>query len=280
MNTTHTPPPDRDLPDHAGLRHQVVQATVPGGRRSPRLVPVAAAAAGVTLVAGVAALAGSDRLDQSGSGAGSQPGPVGAQAERWLQECLGSRWQPDPRSSPSGAPMPPDPAGARVLVQRADAAGMMLVVGRFGPTGGIATCDVDPSGHVPHAGMVSSDLLPWPAFNPAQQAIDVDLSANQEGVVGTVTNAPDNPALHVVAGRVADAVTRVTVTWSDGQSQDATIQDGMYGARRVVPRAGGDIPPLTVTVRAYDVHGGLLGTASGNGGLPPSGTSTPPSPGG
>lgn len=266
MNAMLTPPPERDLPDHAAVRHRVVRATVRRRPQRARLLPVVAAA-GVALVGGVAAAAGAGWLDLPRSGPAAVPsGDVRLlDPDSVVRQCLG----PSPAPTPDPAPLPPDPSGSTLLGEFSDATGTMAVVGRTGAGGGVATCDLDRSGRVNGGGSVQSFLQPWAAdFDPARQAVVVDLAESRVGLVGTATSSPDAPTIHDVVGRVAPGVTRVAATWADGQRVQAAVQDGLYAARRVGPPAGGITPMLTVTVTAYDAHGRLLGTATGGGPLP------------
>jgi hypothetical protein len=263
MNSMLTPPPERDLPDHVGIRHRVVLAAQPHRREHDsgrRLVPVAAAA-GVVLVGGVAALAGSGWL-AAGSGVttGSPGQAIPAAADAVARQCL----RPLPPPSPDPIPIP-DPARARVLAKFSDTAGAIVVVGWAGAGGGVATCDLDRAGRAVAANRpaLQSDLQAWASFDPARQPIVIDTAYSRAGVIGDRTSGPDLPGIHAVAGQVAPGVTRVVATWSDGHHVTATIHDGVYAAREVIPRQGSDLPVLTVTVRAFDAHGTLLGTARG-----------------
>jgi hypothetical protein len=241
----------------------------------------------VTLVGGAAAIVGAGWLD---SPAPTGVAPAGSPTNPQLaRQCLRPLDVPvTPGAGGSLVPVPgyrppPNPAGAGILVRFPDSAGTMLAVGRAGPAGGVARCDLDQRGRVAAAGLppALNDLQAWKRFDPARTAVVVDIAESREAVVNGATSGTDNPALHDVIGRVAPAAARVEATWSDGQRVTAVIEDGVFAARHVVPRHDTSIPQLTVTVRAYDAHGRLLGSATAGGYLPtntgiPTGTPTNP----
>ncbi len=275
MNSMLTPPPERDLPDQAGMRHRVVLAAQPHRREHDsgrRLVPLAAAA-GVALVGGAVVLGATGLFAGPGVTSGSSGDARPVALDSVVRQCL------HPLPPPTPYPMqPPDPTGARVLAQFSDPAGSMIVVGRPGPTGGVATCDLDPAGRAVAANLpaVQSDLQPWARFDPAHQPIVIDIASSQVAVVGDRTSGPDLPGIHAVAGQVTPNATRVVATWSDGHHVDAVIHNGVFAAREVVPLHGGYLDTLYVSVQAFDARGRLLGTARGSGFAPASGTPTSP----
>jgi hypothetical protein len=276
MNSMLTPPPERDLPDQAGMRHRLVLAAQPH-RREPdsgrRLVPLAAAA-GVALVGG-AVMLGATGLFAAGPGvtSGSSGDARPVAGDSVVRQCL------HPLPPPSSYPrQPPGPTAARVLAQFDDVAGSMIVVGRLGPTGGVATCDLDPAGHAVAANLpaVQPYLQPWARFDPARQPIVIDIASSQVAVVGDRTSGPGLPGIHAVAGQVTRDAARVVATWSDGHHVDAVVHDGVYAAREVVPLQGANLDTLYVSVQAFDARGRLLGTARGSGFAPATGTPTTP----
>jgi hypothetical protein len=259
MNAMLTPPPERDLPRHEAIRRQVVQAAAAPRRRPARLLPVATAA-GVTLVVGatVAALAGWLGAPAP-VGSGNRPtDPGGDNRALVVRQCLG----PLPAPTPDPAPMPPSAVGARLLATFSDATGGLALVGN---AGGFATCDIGRDGQVAGYPDVSSYLEPWPRrLSSPGQPVSVDLADGRVGLVGRSTSAPNAPFVFEVVGRVAPTVARVTATWSDGHTLTAAVQNGFYAVRQLAPRAGrAEVPLLSVTVRAYDRTGHLLGTAHG-----------------
>ena len=244
-------PPERDLPDQAALRRQVVRAvTTPRRHRSGWLLPAATAAA-VLLVTGAVAV-GAGWLDLPGGAAGTAPATAPATGTRdpGMEACLAP-----------GAPSLAD-RRVRVLLRFTDAAGSMVVLGRSGAGGGLATCYG--TGQVGGGGSVHSKLQPWaPGYDPARRPVALDLADTRLAVVGSPTSRVGGSVIHEAVGRIGPSVTRVVVTWSDGHQAVAVIGGGLYAARHVVPLTGDTVPRLTVTVMGYDAQGHLLGTAHG-----------------
>jgi hypothetical protein len=256
------PPPERDLRRAGTIRRELV-AAVATPRRAPRLVPVGVAA-GVVLIAGAATAVL--------TGVGTAPLPItpgSSTTSALLRACLNDDPPPPSLPPPNYQYNPPPPlTGAQVLVDRHDDFGTIALVGRPDK---YALCGVDPDGQrmidsyrwLGDAGLQPGVVTPVPG-EPGWQNDTIQLGPYQDfgGIQADrlQTGGPDLPFKYIASGTVAPGVARVRVTWTNGKTVQASVANGFFLAKLLVPAGGRDVPQQGFVVRAYGPTGALLST--------------------
>jgi hypothetical protein len=163
---------------------------------------------------------------------------------------------------------PPPLAGAQVLVERHDDFGTIALVGQPDK---YALCGVDPDGQymgdssrwVGGAGLQPGVVAPIPS-GPGWRNDTIQLGHYQD--FGSTqadrmqTGGPDLPFKYIASGSVASGVARVTVTWTNGKTVQASVANGFFLAKLLVPAVGGEVTEMGFVVRAYGPTGALLST--------------------